>query len=152
MEEKNHVSQTLCEKSKSASSQVRHFPAEVKRAMSFSVLLETVKVQTDYDCFDEADAQQAEEIAMIIAEVLKLPDTATVRIGGSALPAEWVAEIYDRICHEHVLHVIENYEKVTYEIKHTKTYLRTALYNAVFELTSRTSNRIFTDMPQLARK
>ena len=144
--------QALCEKSKSASSQVRRFPTEIKRAMSFSTLLETVKAQIDFDCFDQEDAQQAEEIAMIIAEVLKLPDTATVRIAGNALTAEWVAEIYNRLCHEHVLHVIENYEKATYEIKHTKTYLRTALYNAVFELTGRVNNHVFADMPQLARK
>lgn len=148
----NEFLSALCEKSQSQSSQVQFSPAKGKSALPFAALLEEIKEQIEFDCFDRADIGQAEEIALIIAEVLKLPDTVTVRIAGNDLPAGMVAEIYERIEHEHVLHVIENYGKATYEIKHTKTYLRTALYNAVFEMTSRIDNRVYTDMPWLAKK
>lgn len=151
IENKNNYS-FLCEKSKSTSSPVQHSPADDKRALPFSVLLECVKGQIEFRCFQREDEEQAGEIAMIIAEVMKLPANAAVRIGGNDLRAEMVAEIYDRVTHEHVTHVMDNYARATYEIKHTKTYLRTALYNAVFELTSRIDNHVYTDMPWLAKK
>ena len=83
---------------------------------------------------------------MIIAEVMKLPDDAAVRIAGNDLPAEMVALIFDRIEHDHVIEVMRHYQEATYEIKHTKTYLRTALYNSVFEMEARIDNEVRKDM------
>ena len=82
----------------------------------------------------------------IIAEVKKLPDDAAVRIAGNDLPAEMVALIFDRIEHGHVIEVMRHYQEATYEIKHTKTYLRTALYNSVFEMEARIDNEVRKDM------
>lgn len=152
MEEKNNYLSFLCEKSKSQSSQVQYSREDWKKSLSFSAMLEVVKQQVEFECFDSTVIEQAEEIAMMIAEVYKLPGNVNIRIAGNDLPAELVAEVYEKIGHEHILHVIGNYGKATYEIKHTKTYLRTALYNAVFELTGRIDNEVYTDMPWLAKK
>lgn len=75
----------------------------------------------------------AREIALIIAEVLLLDDEAKIRIGGNTLSAYIVKEIYQKIAHEHVELVIGSFEKIKYEIRHKKSYIRTALYNSVFE-------------------
>lgn len=147
MRDENKFS-SLYEKSTSSSSQVRYR----RRDLPFFELLEYIKDQIGFYCFESGDREQAEEIAMIISEVIKLPDHASVRIGRNDLKAEMVAEIYDYVTYDHVLHVIDRYSHVTYEIKHTKTYLRTALYNAVFELKSKVKNQVYTDMPWLARK
>lgn len=141
----------MCEKSQSESSQVQFRLAEM-RAAPFPSVMELVETQIDFDCFAEVDKAQAKEIALIIAEIFKLPPNTAVRIVGNDLPAEMVAEIYEKIEHEHVLQVLENLKKPTYEIKRTKTYIRTALYNSVFELNGRLNNQLFSTMPWLAQK
>lgn len=123
-----------------------------RQPLPLSRLLDNVRVQIEMECFMDSEIDRAEEIALIIAEVAMLPESATVRIAGNDLPTGTVAEIYALLTHEHVARVMENYAKAAYEIKHTKTYLRTALYNSVFELTSRIENRVNADMPWLAKK
>lgn len=152
MKENDNYKSFLCEESESQSSQVRYTRTDRKNMLPFSKILNLVKNQIELGCFEITEIEMANEIAMIIAETYKLPGNATVRIAGNNLPAEMVSEVYEKLEHEHILHVIENYEKVTYEIKHTKTYLRTALYNSVFELNGKNRNKILTDMPWLAEK
>ena len=112
---------------------------------SFTQYFRAVESRIEIDAFGE-DFAQAREIAMIIAEVLRLPETASVRIDGNNLPADMVADVYAYIEHEHVAEVIRRYREAKYEIKHTKTYLRTALYNSVFELNARIDNEVRKDM------
>lgn len=113
---------------------------------SFENLLDGVKRQIDISCFRPNKIAQAEEIALIIAEVMRLPPDTPVRIAGEIFPAEMVAAIYKRITHGHVEQVMINFGKAAYEIRHIKTYLRTALYNAVFECEARVSNDVASNM------
>ena len=115
------------------------------RKRSFTEYLRAVENKIEIESFGE-DFAQAREIAMIIAEVLRLPETESVRIAGNNLPADMVADIFTYIEHEHVAEVIRRYREAKYEIKHTKTYLRTALYNSVFELNARIDNEVRKDM------
>lgn len=130
----NHA--VVREKSPSESSQVQY------SRLSFYELLEAVLRQIDFGAFGRGDQKQVREIAMIIAEVFRLPDSAKVRIDKNDLPVMMIAEIYGSLEHEHIEHVLDNYKKVAYEIKHPKTYLRTALYNSVFELESKIDNTL----------
>lgn len=99
----------------------------------FSDTVLRVENQIDLQCFREHDVYMAREIALIIAEVFLLDDEAKIRIGGNTLSAYIVKEVYQKIAHEHVELVIISFEKIKYEIRHKKSYIRTALYNSVFE-------------------
>ena len=48
--------------------------------------------------------------------------------------------VYAKLENEHVMHVLETYNEIPYKINSPKLYLRTALYNAVFELHNADAN------------
>lgn len=138
--------------SESVSGPVQYSPALRNQKQSFEDMLNKVRTQIEVECFPETQRGQAEEIVLIMAEVMKLPPHVAVRIGGTELPAELVAEVYQRITHEHVEEVMSNYTQILYEIKRVKTYLRTALYNVVFEQNARIENRVSVAMQWPAKK
>lgn len=119
---------------------------------TFHEVFDDVKNRIEFDCFSQAERDSAEDICLIIAEVLKLPPNALVRIAGNNLPAEMVQAIYHRLSHEHIKLVFENFSRATYEIKHKKTYLRTALYNSVFEINAHYQNAVHKDFPELVNE
>lgn len=125
----------------------RSSPGQVPSGSLFAEL-EKVKDSLDFECFDEEYLPQAEEICLIIAEMAILPPSATVQIGGNKLTAESVHSVYSMLTHEDIVTVMDNFEEAGYRIKFKKTYLRTALYNEVFERNSRLINGIRTDIPE----
>lgn len=143
---KNNYHSSVKFKSLSASSQGELLKRQCEANVPFYEVVEDVKSEIDFDCFGRAEKEQAEEICLMIAEVLKLPPEAKVRIAGNDLTADMVATIFHRLTHEHIALVMENYGKAAYEIHHKKTYLRTALYNSVFEIESHYVNLVKTDL------
>lgn len=117
----------------------------------FYAVFKNVKDQIEFRCFTAEVREAAEDICLIITEVLKLPPNALVRIAGNNLPAEMVQAIYHRLTHEHIKLVMENFGRATYEIKHKKTYLRTALYNSVFEFNAHYENAVHKDFPEFVK-
>lgn len=107
---------------------------------SFDDVLEQVKEQIAIDCVPFEQILQAEELAAIIAEVLRLRPEDKLRVDGVLHTAADVQAVYAKLENEHVLHVIETYNEIPYPIKSPKMYLRTALYNAVFELNNAGAN------------
>lgn len=147
--EKENSTAILCKNSMSPSGHVQPLSRIVLRNMrKFDKIVSTANAQIEIEAFDSFDKKQAEEIALIIAEIYILPETASIRIAGNDLPAEMVSQIFSRLEHEHVEHVIRHYRDVKHEIKFTKTYLRTALYNSIFEIESRITNEVEKDMYQ----
>lgn len=132
MENKNIVSQ----KSKSVSGRVRY------SGLSLYEIFAKVQKQIDYQSFLPADRKKVREIAMLIAEVYRLPETAIIHIDGNSLNAEMVSEVYDQLRFEHVSLVLARFDLITYNVRHVKTYLRTALYNSVFENETRLENAV----------
>lgn len=120
------------------------------RSGTLAEMLNTVKDQLNFECFDKEYLEQADEICLIIAEIFILPPSATVQISGNKLTAEAVRDVYSRLRHEDVITVMDNFEAATYEIRFKKTYLRTALYNEVFERSSRGINDLRTHLPEYA--
>ena len=108
-------------------------------------VLKLIKAQIELDTFSPTDKDFAKEIALIIAEVMRLPETALIRIDGNGLPAGMVQEVLAMVEREHVEGVILAYRRAKYEIRHKKTYLRTALYNSVFEMESRIENEFASE-------
>lgn len=115
---------------------------------SFFESLQTAREQINIECFVENDRAQANEIIMMIAEMYCLPPQADVQIGGQKLSASMVQEVYLLLTEDHVRDVIINYEKAAYTIKFKKTYIRTALYNEVFEHESRCVNDFREAFPE----
>ena len=121
---------------KSGSSQVRHSGTKL-----YEIFAEVQK-QIDYDSFLPEDRPLAREIALIISEIYRLPENADVRIGGITLSAGMVAEAYEQLGYSNIDIVIASFKKITYPVRSIKTYLRTALYNSVFELEARLENSV----------
>ena len=107
---------------------------------SFDDVLEKVKAQISLDCVPFEQILQAEELAAIIAEVLRLRPEDKLRVDGVLHTAADVQAVYAKLENEHIMHVIETYNEIPYPIKSPKMYLRTALYNAVFELNNAGAN------------
>lgn len=126
------VDKLLLEKSVSKSGQGR----------DFEIALQKVCEKIELNAFASEDYQSARELSMIIAEVITLPPDVKIRVDGNDLPVYVVATIFNRLTHEHVNEVITRFRSLTYEVKNVKTYLRTALYNSVFELDNRISNEV----------
>ena len=107
---------------------------------SFDDVLEQVKEQIAIDCVPFEQILQAEELAAIIVEVLRLRPEDKLRVDGVMHSAADVQAVYAKLENEHIMHVIETYNEIPYPIKSPKMYLRTALYNAVFELNNAGAN------------
>ena len=138
---------SLCNNSSHSRSPVKSYSPDFSKA-TFEEVLEWVKDNSSFECFEETQRTAAEEICLIMAEVLKLPSGLNVRIGGNDLPAELVGSVYKRIQKEHIELVLDNFSRAAYTIKHKKTYLRTALYNSVFEYEAHFSNWYASKYPQ----
>lgn len=115
------------------------------RPVGLMEVMELIKDQIELDTFSSTDKDFAKEIALIIAEVMRLPETALIRIDGNGLHAGMVQEVYAMLEREHVEGVILAYRRAKYEIRRRKTYLRTALYNSVFETESRIENEFASE-------
>ncbi len=108
--------------------------------VGFRELLERVKLQVEFECFSVRDKALAEELCCIIAEICALPKSAPVQIEGIKRNAGMVAEVYEVLTGDHIQHVIDKFKKTTDIITHKKSYLRTLLYNSLFEYVSEVVN------------
>lgn len=131
-----------------------HSQSQVKyssfREQLFNQTFERVKYSVDFEGFEESERDSAEELCLIIAEIFNLPPDTPIRIGGNDIPVEIVQVVYSRLAHEHIELVMSNFGRATYEIRHKKTYLRTALYNSVFEISAHYENLFKKNQPQYA--
>lgn len=75
-----------------------------------------------------------------------LYDSAPVKIAGDTLDGYIVKQVFEEIREEHVQLVIENYQRITYIVNYKKSYIRTALYNAVFEIEAHYTNLVNHDL------
>ena len=103
-------------------------------------MLDKVMLQVEYHCFVDLNLNRIDplykELCLIIAEVLVLSYDSSVKINGSIMPAHVVQEVYSQLSNDHVRLVFGNLHNVTHRIYNKKAYIRTSLYNAVFEIES----------------
>ena len=97
--------------------------------------------------FSLRDRALAAELCSVIAEVYTLAESGEgmVRIEGIPIPFGLVRDIYEFLTPAHLEHVIGRYRQVVIPIRNPKAYLRTALYNAVFELEHSEENEFQSD-------
>lgn len=104
--------------------------------------MQRIESQIEFESLEEEYKAQAAEICLIIAEVYMLSPSAHIKISGQKLTVALVCGVFDMLELRDIVAVMDNTEKATYEIKHKKTYIRTALYNSVFERETREVNEL----------
>lgn len=109
------------------------YPAS-RRVSSFSETLREVNDRMLTDTL--SDRSLGREIALIINEVLRLDADRVpfIRIGGEDKPTDEVQSVYCLFEREHAELVIEQVKKIQTPIKFKKAYIRTMVYNSVFEI------------------
>lgn len=117
-------------------------PAKVNPSAGQSIfeMLERVMIQVEYHCFADLHINRIDplykELCLIIAEVLVLNQDSIIKINGSNVCAHLVQEVFAQINNDHVRLVFNNFHNVSQHVHNKRAYLRTSLYNAVFEIES----------------
>ncbi len=109
---------------------------------SFTEALREVEARIEWECLSYERKARGRELAMIITEVERLPPNSLIRVDGEDHEAYEVAEIYQMLTHDHIESVLDNLDETRYRVKAMKTYLRTALYNAVFTVENSVVNEV----------
>ena len=117
-----------------AERQSRQSVIQGKSALSFKEAICIAEKQVEAHTFGTADRDQIRTLCRVMAEVYMMPSDREVRIDGEMLSVAMVKDVYKEINASHVLEVLISLSAVQTEIKNIKAYLRTALYNSVFEL------------------
>ena len=86
--------------------------------------------QIGYEAFSDLEKQSAKEIALLITEVLNMPDDGTMHIAKSDLPNSLVKERFRELNKFHIEYVLNCIDSNSQNIGNIKNYLLTALYNA----------------------
>lgn len=115
--------------------------SHVSSRLSFNQAIEKVKAQINAECF-QSNWFFAEELFFIIAEVYMMNDDKPVIVAGENLEGYVVKQVFEQLREENLEFVMSNFQKMTHPISFKKAYLRTALYNSVFELTAHIENLI----------
>ena len=104
--------------------------------------------QLDPRYFRKEEREDARELCMILAEVYMMAPDKPIRISGEWLDGYIVQEIFGQITVDHGRLVLDEFSKLTDEIKNPKAYLRTMLYNSVFSMSAHYQNEVTVDMYQ----
>lgn len=102
--------------------------------LSFYECLEVIKNQVEIHTVTLYDRAFAEELCKIITEVMRLPDDAAILIEGERMPCTYLSEMFSYLRAEHIEYVIRQFKSIGYPIRRKKQYLRTLLYNSLFEI------------------
>ena len=107
---------------------------------SFREAFRRAAMQTELHCAAEEERSALRELCYIIALVYATEANGRILIGGEVYRATLVAEIFEELTIEHLRLVRQNYLAQSVRIRNKRAYLRTALYNSVFELEAHYDN------------
>jgi hypothetical protein len=122
--------------------------------LSIFEILDTVKRQVEHHAFARQVGKTNREtidpiyneLCLIMAEVFAMPPDTVLRVAGIETSAQVVQEVFRELRHDHLELVYTNFKGITHKIHSTKSYLRTALYNSIFEIDSHYTNRVNNDL------
>ena len=112
---------------------------------SFYANAEDVRQSLLFDFFAESDKPLAAECCLIITEVLRNIPDGVITVDGEERAADMVQEVFTMLTHEHIEQVIETFKRLSFPVRLRKAYLRTMLYNSVFELEAALINDVSAD-------
>lgn len=119
---------------------------QVSHRLTFKEALEKARAQINIKCFSNTDREFANEIIMNIAEVFMIWDASPVKVAGEQIDGYIIKQVFAELKEEHVQLVIDNYRKIDYIVNYKKSYIRTALYNSVFEIEAHYTNLVRHDL------
>lgn len=73
-------------------------------------------------------------------------DASPVKVAGEQIDGYIIKQVFAELKEEHVKLVIDNYRKIDYIVNYKKSYIRTALYNSVFEIEAHYTNLVRHDL------
>lgn len=104
------------------------------KRLTFREAVTMAERQVDYNHLaNKTNAWMGSDVCKVMAEIYLMSPRALVRIGSEELEAELVQEVYREITQEHFEHVCEKLRRLAGFIRCPKPYIRTLLYNEVFE-------------------
>lgn len=100
---------------------------------SFRAAYRRAAKQIELECCDASQRDRMRELCYIIAEAYTLDPEGQISVGGEILSVGLVQEVFSELGYLHVKGVLDRYDALRERIANKRAYLRTALYNAVFE-------------------
>ena len=96
--------------------------------------------QVEYHCFADLRTGYIDpifkELCLIISEVFFMDPNTVVKVNGSQIPVRLVQDVFKQLRNDHIRLVFANFSNVSSQVHNKRAYLRTALYNVVFEIES----------------
>ena len=102
---------------------------DVKRRREYR---EQIRENIDYDyltSYTNADRGRLDELVALMLDTV-CSNKAAIRVAGEELPAEVVRARLLKLTGAHLLYVLDRVRENTTDVRHVKSYLLTALYNA----------------------
>lgn len=113
--------------------------------LSFREAYRRAAAQTEMRACTDSRKGMMAELCYIMAEVYMIDEKSKIAVGGEPLDAYLVKEVFEELRYPHLEMVTDNFERETKYIKNKRAYLRTALYNSVFELEAHYTNLVKSD-------
>ena len=110
--------------------------------LSFREAYRRAAAQTEMQACTDSRKGMMTELCYIIAEVYMMDTNSKIAVGGEPLDAYLVKDVFAELRYPHLEMVTDNFEGETKYIKNKRAYLRTALYNSVFELEAHYTNLV----------
>lgn len=113
--------------------------------LSFREAYRRAATQTEMQACTDSRKGMMAELCYIMAEVYMIDEKSKIAVGGEPLDAYLVKDVFAELRYPHLEMVTDNFERETKYIKNKRAYLRTALYNSVFELEAHYTNLVKSD-------
>ena len=105
--------------------------------------------QVEYHCFADLRSGYIDpifkELCLIISEIFIMDPDAAIKVNGSLMLVRLVQDVFSQLRNDHIKLVSANFHEVSCRVYNKKAYLRTALYNAFFEIESHFVNSLQCD-------
>ena len=111
----------------------RENDSERQARPSFREAFRRAAEQTELHCCEEVCLDQMRELCYILAEVYIMDPGSKIKIENELMDAYLVQEIFSLLTFHHLDLVRKSFNAKTEPVRHKRAYLRTALYNSVFE-------------------
>ena len=108
--------------------------------------LDDVVEQINYDFLPDEQKEKGKEIALLITEVMSIPDDQTIRIARVDRPVKEVKQRFRMLNQFHIQYVIGCINGNNTRIANIKNYILTCLYNAVATMDSFYTAMVNNDM------
>ena len=125
---------------------------ECQSRPSFREAFRRAAEQVELHCCEPIETEPFRELCYIIAEVYMLDPYSRIKIADETLDAYLVQDIFKELELDHLRLVYHNFRKQTKLIRNKRAYLRTALYNSVFEFEAHYTNLVAHDLSNGAKK